>query len=213
MRKVDFNAILANWKEPTEAEIAQEAAFKREQAVFARKSAIDGLNLPITAADHDLLMRDGLDMSLRTISAISAWLTSDVPWALLVGSTGRGKTLAAAWALVQSGGRYVGARELERLASARFGEEAETFSAMLATRLLVVDDIGRERDAGNMSAALLDLVDERRKRGQKTIAIANIAKAAFLKTYADARLQSRLGEPGIAVWISDSGPDLRSRKP
>jgi chromosomal replication initiation ATPase DnaA len=179
----------------------------------AALAALDRLNLPITATDQRLLLDGKLDPKVKALEAVASWLPSPVPWLMLLGSTGRGKTLAAGWALVQRGGRYVGARELERVATARYGDEAELFSKLLETRLLVVDDIGRERDAGNMTAALLDLVDERRKRGQKTIAIANIAKAAFLELYADERLLSRLNEPGIAAWIADTGPDLRARKP
>lgn len=213
MRRLDFEAVLANWKGPTPEDLANEERAKAEQALFARKSQLDALNLPITAADQDRLLRDQLDMTCSVTAAVATWLPSPVPWVVLLGSTGRGKTLAAAWALMQRGGRYVGARELERLATARYGDEAETFTALLATRTLVVDDIGRERDAGGMTAALLDLVDERRKRGQKTIAIANIAKAAFLKQYSDERLLSRLAEPGIAAWVSDAGEDLRRRKP
>ncbi|HMI92627.1 MAG TPA: ATP-binding protein [Polyangiales bacterium] len=196
-------------RQQREAELELEM---RAQKRYDRRRRLDSFKLPLTAKDADLLLADALDMHLKSIVAVSSWLASNVPWILLLGSTGRGKTLAAAWALMQHGGRYVGARELERLATARYGDEAETFTELLATRTLVVDDIGRERDVGHMTAVLLDLVDERRKRGQKTIAISNVAKAAFLKTYADERLLSRLSEPGIASWVSDAGTDLRRAK-
>jgi DNA replication protein DnaC len=197
---------------PPMPDFAADAGAPPGQERYARAAALDRLNIPLTAADADLLLANKLDMRLKSIAKVAEWLPSPVPWMLLLGSTGRGKTLAAAWALLRNGGRYVGARELERLATARYGDEAETFAALLATRMLVVDDIGRERDAGHMTAALLDLVDERRKRGQKTIAISNVAKAAFLKAYADERLLSRLAEPGIAAWVSDAGDDLRRAK-
>jgi DNA replication protein DnaC len=211
--RIDFKKILENWRDPTEEEIARSREFDEQQRLFKRKSQIDTLNLPITAADHHRLLHGTLDRSVKSFAAVEAWLATDVPWLLLTGSVGRGKTVAAGWALVERGGAYVGARELERVATARYGDESEKFAGLLEKYTLAVDDIGRERDAGHMTAALLDLLDERRKRGQKTIAISNVSKGDFLRTYRDERLLSRLLEPGIAMWVSDHGDDLRKAKP
>jgi len=208
--------VVANARRVWEAPRADEDydAYMARQERGARMQRFEALDVPITAPDADRLIDGRLDTSVKALVAVQAWLPTSVPWLLLTGSVGRGKTLAAAWALLERGaGRYIGARELERISTARYGDEAETFAALLRTCLLIVDDIGRERDAGHMTAALLDLVDERRKRGQKTIAISNMARGAFLKAYADERLLSRLGEPGIALWFSDAGPDMRARKP
>lgn len=208
----DLKTLLKDWKGPTPEEQEEQQRFEREQALFRRKSALDALCLPITAADFERLLHSKLDETVKSLAAVKQWLTDDVPWLLLTGSTGRGKTLAAGYALLERGGAYVGARELERLSLANFGDEAERYTEIVGRRTLVVDDLGREREPGRMTAALLDLLDARRMRGQKTIAIANVAKPQFLATYSDERLLSRLLEPGVALWVADAGEDLRRRK-
>jgi DNA replication protein DnaC len=190
-----------------------EAEDDRRQARAAeRQRRLDALALPVTAADERLLLTDALraDVS-RALPAVRSWLASpdSPPWIVLCGSVGRGKTLAAAWALLEHGGRYVGARELERLRMAAFGPELARFEQLLSGRLVVIDDLGREDSAERMTSALLDAVDARRRAKTRTIAIANLSRKQLEARYADDRLWSRLHE--CARFVADAGDDLRRR--
>lgn len=173
-----------------------------------REQRLAALRLPLTARDERLLTEDTL-ATTPVLEAVSAWASDQTarPWIVLCGPPGRGKTLAAAWWLLRGTGRYVGARELERLRMAAFGQELERYERLLDTAGLVVDDLGREEQAGRFEQALLDLVDYRRRRGMRTIAIANLTRQQLQARYPDARLWSRLEE--CATFVADRGSDLR----
>lgn len=188
----------------------------REQELAAVRERILALDLPVTEADEALLargdLRDDVGVSLP---AVRAWLAERPrkAWLWLGGPTGRGKTLAACWALLARGkGRLVGARELERLHMTRFGDEAvRAYEHICRARyLLVLDDLGREDDADKMQRALLDLVDQRRGSGHLTIVTSNMRRESVRKRYPDKRLWSRLDE--CSLWVDDVGPDMRTRR-
>ena len=185
------------WRQIREAEEAQR---RRAQLRF-----LD--DMPITESDRVMLRSGTLD-STRCLQVVRTWLDTDRPWLVLSGAVGRGKTLAAVWALTVRSGRYIGAREAERVFVARYGDEIDEQRDLLKTKLLVLDDVGRERSAAGMEATLLDLVDARRGR-EKSILIANQSRDVFRKRYSDPRLLSRLDE--CAQWLSEGGPDLRRR--
>jgi DNA replication protein DnaC len=153
---------------------------------------------------------DGSITQTKMVATVRNWLDTDRPWLTLCGTVGRGKTMAAAWALVERAGRYVPARELERIFAARYGDELKEQEALISTRFVVVDDIGRERDAEGMTTALLELIDQRRRSGRRTIAITNLSKQEFLRRYQDARLHDRLNES--ATWGVDTGASMRGGK-
>jgi DNA replication protein DnaC len=214
----DFSSVLDSIPKLTPEEEAQETARRAAQAERierdrltearrASKKRLDALKLPITSAD-ELALLDGALKDTKTLGFVRSWLTGTKPWLTLCGSVGRGKTMAAAWALLERGGRYVTAREIERVFAARYGDELDLQEKLLSVGLLVIDDVGRERDAEGMSSALLEVIDQRRK-GQRTIAITNLDKSAFLERYADHRLQSRLSESG--AWGVDGGTDMRGK--
>jgi DNA replication protein DnaC len=191
------------------AEFEAESARQDEQERRSKlRAKIAGLGMPITASDVELLVEDKLQ-DTKCLQSVRAWLGAarTKPWLVLSGTVGRGKTMAAAWVLTKHNGLYVGARELERVFAARYGDEVEGQRTYTDCGGLVIDDVGRERDADGMSAALLDLVDYRRGQRQSTILITNFSRKQFSERYPDERLQSRLSE--CALWIADAGPDLR----
>jgi DNA replication protein DnaC len=191
---------------------AAEAARKEHER---RAKIVQKLDLPITASDERMLIGNTLRSDLgASYPAVRAWLAdADAPaWIVLCGSKGRGKSLAGLAAVVDRGGRYVPAREAERLRMAAFGDDEAKWKELLNYRgLLVLDDLGREDSAERMTTALLDLVDFRRRSGMRTIAIANLTEQKLRDRYPDERLWSRIGE--CAQWVKDVGPDLRAVKP
>jgi len=208
-----FGPETAEWWATRDAETAARESRERAEKREMTLRRIAAFRLPITARDVALIADSKLDAT-KLRERVAAWFGSGndaKPWSVLCGPVGRGKTLTVAEVLVRAGGRYVGARELERLSMAKFGEDQSAFQALLDTRgLLVIDDLGREDDAGRMQSALLDVVDYRRGIGHRTAAITNFAKKGFVERYPDERLQSRLAE--CAEWIVDVGPDMRRSK-
>ncbi len=204
--------VLASMPVMTPEEEAERNAQDARRAAEERRQRLESIGLPITAADENLLVSGKLRADVgRSLAAVQAWIAdaSAPPWIVLCGSVGRGKTLAAAWLLLEHGGRYAGARELERLRMAAFGDEAARFQELLSGRVLVIDDLGREDSPDRMTSALLDAVDARRRARMRTIAIANLTRKQLEQRYRDERLWSRLGER--AVFVADAGPDLRAK--
>lgn len=207
-----LSTLLASVPVMTPSEEAERAAADARQAAEDRRQRLEDLALPITSADETLLVAGALRPDVgRSLAAVQSWVSDPAApaWLVLCGSVGRGKTLAAAWLLLEHGGRYVGARELERLRMAAFGEEAERFQVLLSGRTLVIDDLGREDSADRMTSALLDAVDARRRSRMRTVAIANLTRKQLQERYRDARLWSRLDE--CARFVADAGPDLRKQ--
>lgn len=194
----------------------REAAAKARDDRHRAAERLWGLRLPIDAGDESMLLDGRLRLDVgASLKAVREWAAADaVPsWLWLTGPVGRGKTLAACWAVFEhSPSVYLGARELERLQMTRFGDEAVTRYEDLCRRrgLVVIDDIGREDDAARMGSALLDMVDGRRGSRHRTIAITNLTPDALRKRYPDKRLWSRLD--ASARFVVDAGPDLRKAK-
>jgi DNA replication protein DnaC len=133
------------------------------------------------------------------------------PLLLLTGSTGRGKTIGAMELLSNRGGLYAGAREFARVSKSTWSDDVLKLERWMQCALLVVDDLGRESDAADMAAALLDVIDMRPSLRKRTILITNFDKAAFLARYPDERLRSRLAQ--FATFVADKGDDMRRMKP
>ena len=186
-----------------EAERAREDA---ERLAAERRAKVMALDLPVTLADERALL-DGTTEKTRIATAVNAWFAGPDPLLVLSGTPGTGKTMASAVLLVEHGGAYVRALELARLYLAQFGEEIERREALAATYpLLVVDDIGTERDAASMTVALVEVLDARR-RGRRNIWCTNLSRAAFEARYPDPRLHSRMAQSGS--WLVEAGEDLR----
>jgi DNA replication protein DnaC len=171
-----------------------------------RGERLDAFRVPLTCADTELVARDQLDPT-RVVKMARSWLATDKPLLVLSGPPGRGKTVAAADALVRVSGRYTRAGDVARLFLAQFGDEVREREALIRERhLLVVDDVGTEMRPDAMGVALIEMLDARR-RGQRTLWVTNLSRGDFEGRYDDSRLRSRMAQS--AVWCVDNGPDMR----
>lgn len=120
---------------------------------------------------------------------------------VLAGPPGVGKTVAAAWALSQLGGRYVTAYQL------RPGIDLD---ALRRCRLLVIDQLGREaRGASDYSLALIEeLLDCRYAAHSPVIACSNLNRTDF-----EARYQGVIADrlAGGGAYVVTTGASMRSR--
>lgn len=193
------------WERQRDLEAQQELARRQRDQ---RAEAIR--DLPLTEADARMLA-GGQERDTESLEAVRKWAEArNTPVLVLCGSVGRGKTIAAGWLLATHGGRYEGARALQRLFRADFGDQLEEQERIMRAGNLVVDDLGREDDAVRMTSVLLDLVDWRRRRNHRTLLISNLSRKAFRSRYSDERLLSRLRE--CARWVHDKGEDMRASR-
>lgn len=183
--------------------------------------------------------------STHALAVVKKWVTGWTgearsvvrPWLILAGPTGVGKTIAAAWALAEVGGRYVrwpdviaDHRALGRRGSLR---EQEATRHELRARyggawLLILDELGieGESDEERIAArtALHELVEMRQRWTHRTLVITNKSSGELAERFAsgiyDPRTRSRLdrllvldreGAPLIAVDVK--GDDLRYQEP
>lgn len=153
--------------------------------------------------------------STRALELVRAWVVSSRPVLVLLSrSPGLGKTVSAAWALARFNGRYVRAHDLCVMRDER--AQRQRYYQHLRAELLVIDELGLERNETDAKDMLLDVVDARQRLPRRTLLLGNLDKAAFVARY-DARTLSRLGidsdHAGIALIRSLKGDDLRKVSP
>lgn len=132
---------------------------------------------------------------------------------LLLGSVGTGKTFLAACvanALLERGFR-VRFATLTRLTQELAGtwERAEMLDALDTLDLLVLDDLGVERDSGQTAELSFEVVDARLKCGRPLLVTSNLTAGDFASpgSLNRHRLLSRLAEACSAVVVD--GADRR----
>lgn len=188
-----------------EQEKAWEERDKRDLRLYhLRKS---GILRVLPDEDADAVINVRCDASYKCLAAAEYWRRTRSPFLFLLGTVGRGKTVACASALADRGGIYFRARWLEQVFAANFGEGLRRQDSAFSTRMLVIDDVGTERNSEAMSAALADIVDARQGGGSKTIIAANLTRQQIEERYFDERTTSRLAR--IAKYIGDDGDDMR----
>lgn len=149
------------------------------------------------------------------------------PWLWLGGPRGVGKTLAAAWAIAEVGGRYTTMRGLiedtaaeHRRRSGLTRGPGTWHSRYAAQCLLVLDEVGQEDAEGRRDVveaaraaarhALHELVDHRRRRSTPTLVLSNKSAASIRERFAsgiyDARTESRLRQ--VLTRDRDTGAGL-----
>jgi len=155
---------------------------------------------------------------------VKDWLASEgqPPVLGLMGTVGRGKSVAAAYAISERGGLWVTADWVLRAFLGIYSDSMREQSRMRAAELLVVDEVGGETDGkamaaaevaktrGQMGTALLRLLDDRQNRTRITIIASNLSERSFKATYPGIPLQSRLSE--IAALHEFTGEDMRRGK-
>jgi DNA replication protein DnaC len=183
-----------------------------------------GIKSVLRAEDRKRVLDDELQPT-QALGEVQSWLAKamrprdpDRNMLVLCGHPGTGKTLAAGWAISRVGGRYVTTEEYLR-AYGRWQRDITRddgtsieLSRYEAPGLIVLDEIGTERDASLMRDALHRLVDRRQtRRRYLTVMITNLSRAAFVQrlrdgTY-DPRTLSRMTRDAVSVGIE--GDDLR----
>jgi DNA replication protein DnaC len=182
---------------------AKVAAWEREQALDAqaqRRHARKFLGIPAVLAET-------LDRLEETdaLAKARSFLASEKLILLLAGDVGRGKSVAAAWAVAETNGRFIEAADV---AQANVYDR-EAWGALFLPRLLAVDELGMEPlDAkGWCEAKLYDLINGRLQAKKRTVLVSNLDLPAFLARYPDPRLRDRLRAHG--AWLLAKGPSMR----
>lgn len=191
---------------------------EREQRLRAA-----GIIAALTDDDLDGLIRDDLALETNALESVKRWdnarSTGSFAFSVLVllGLRGVGKSVAAGWLLAKHGpGCYCSAEALRASFKATNGPDRELFRRALRTRVLVVDEIGREDDAQSADAMLFDVVNARRGRGRDhtardqlwTLLLGNISEKDFRERY-DPSTVDRIEQQGAILRAK--GPNLRER--
>lgn len=117
------------------------------------------------------------------------WVASGKPWLVLMGSVGTGKSVGAAWALLQLRGSalWVSAAELATKAGGFSG--AEFAERLKGVEVLVVDDVGTEHANDFAKAVMAEVLTFRHEQELRTIVTTNLAGDVFR-----ARMGTRLAD-------------------
>lgn len=188
-------------------------AWESEQAARERRGRLEtsGIADRMDADGLARVLADDLEPS-RSLELVRAWMLSSRPALVLMGPPGVGKTVAAAWALARCSGRYVRARDLCDMHLGR-GAARVLYEAHRTCSLLVVDELGLERDPAAARETMDDIVDSRLRLPRRTLLLGNIQSRGDLVDRYDERMLDRLGvhhdEDGIALFRRVDG---RSRR-
>jgi DNA replication protein DnaC len=206
----------------TAAEIRASNAQLAAQAWRERLSA-SGIEDVIRLEDRRRLLADQLDethamVATRNWLAKATALPYDRNVMVLCGSMGLGKTVAAAWALTRASGLYVSVdeylRDYERWRRdlAQGDEKSQVLRRYKRAHLVVLDEVGRERNAEAMRDGFYRLIDWRQtRRRELTIMITNLSRKDFVdrlkRGVYDERSYSRLKRDAWVVQLH--GEDMR----
>ena len=197
------------YRAEVEAREAERAARHAGYEVLRREEEFRVLGLPdrlaaLLAVPEQLAPTAG-------VQAVERWLGDDLPFLVLGGNVGTGKTVAAAYAVSKRGGLFRKASQITRMSQ----YDAEAWDRLYRAGLLVIDDLGTEPlDQGGWGmSALLDLFDRRYDDRARTVITTNLTADALKARYSSdgGRFADRLRE--TARWINFAGPSLRTRPP
>lgn len=194
------------WKE-IEAETREHEASARSQQRDQRLS----LAAPaLTESGRNCVINETMRPTAALI-AVQRWWSTPKPILILGGAVGSGKTVAGSWMLLERlGGISVQAWQVYNYFDVNYSDNAREVERLIASTVLFMDDLGREKDPLRMRRYLCDLLDARRDGHRRTLITTNASKKQFNDAYYDKRLMSRLRES--AVWANASGRDLREGK-
>lgn len=197
---------------PPNSVVAQRLAASDETTRddYLRASNIEGA---ITSEDWHWIVKDTIPLATHALDAVQRWyvVRQDGRRArtmqVLIGETGRGKTLAAAWLLARVGGTYVTSEEMRWLKMSNYPAKRDEFARLARTRVLVVDDVGGELDAATAAGTLFEVVNHRQGLANGwTVLTGNLSVADFEKRFG-IRTVRRIEHQGRLVEVE--GPDLR----
>ena len=195
---------------PSEAEVERESRLLVRAAREERLEAARGV---VPEEDFEALVRNEELAPTAALVAVRGWrknrasLESPMTMLVILGETGRGKTVASLWLMAELGGVYVTAEELRRLSRSYGGRDRDDLDRLIKARVLVVDDVGTEQDEESAASAMFEVVNRRMglARGW-TILTGNLTTAQFQARYGE-RTTRRIHHQGAFVEVS--GGDLR----
>ena len=206
-------AIQANWSVAASGAAEWEAARQRQERREGLR-CVDGI---ITDADVERIVWGRVDTYAGKV--VRAFLdaagkpsTLDEPptrFCWLAGPKGYGKTVAACMAVAKERGRYMTAEMVRRAFCQETREAMELRDYATHCRLLVVDDMGTERNASELADAesvLFHLVNARQGKGRLTILTGNLNEADIYRVYGE-RTLARICHQGAIVPVK--GRDMR----
>lgn len=153
-----------------------------------------------------------LESACRTeaIDVVLQWIETRRDVLVLEGGTGAGKSVAAAWAFAYFAHRFRAPVWASVPEVATLGEwERKEWEPFDAASLIVLDDLGTERDT-NASRAAMVLERLSNLAAGRCIITTNLPSEAIHPRYGE-RVWSRL--LGSATWVTLSGCDLREQPP
>jgi DNA replication protein DnaC len=206
-----WRAEIAEWRatypdreERYEALLAEMEAIERAAAEDrARREALrdwGARHLPKRVA---AVLSTGADESLEAMAVAKRWLVSPKPWLVLLGGTGLGKSVAAAWALRQCAerGATVAWAQADTMAvsAGGFGGE-ERAERLRHVDVLVVDDVGTEHASEFARSVMRGILQARHEDLLRTIVTSNLAGAEFRESVG-VRLARRIRDECVAVEL------------
>lgn len=143
--------------------------------------------------DHPKFIQDS-DLSQRAMRYAREGELASKKSLALIGDTGPGKTFNSlailAHAKVELG--IEGKLWVAPLLLNHHAGELDDIKAAMTTRLLVLDDLGRENNTEHTQSSLLTILDRRLSSGFPTIITTNIPPDKWKERYTEKRLQDRL---------------------
>lgn len=138
---------------------------------------------------------------VRTVfGALAAWWPESSPrppgTLVLAGRTGPGKTVGAVWLASRRGGEFMTAAELGELALAAEAQLAR----IIATPLLVIDDLGDETTIGPTLERVRRVLKDRHAAKRTTLVTSNSTPPQLVERYGD-HIDDRVRATGGCVHI------------
>jgi hypothetical protein len=173
----------------------------------------------VTPEDRAALIRGTLRRSVHSLGLVMSWHErfhgrrpgAHVPIVVLLGPTGRGKTVAGAWLIAEEGGKYVSALELAKRLCTMHWRDANWSAEVLSARVVVLDDVGTEPESDRDAAiaAMFEFVNKRQALAKAfTLITANLTRAEFDARYGE-RTVARIMHSGR--FVEAKGQDLRRK--
>lgn len=146
---------------------------------------------------------------LPAFRTVRAWFRSPQRFLVVLGSTGIGKSVAAAWAIAEIGGLYLTADELRRAFAQEHNEARKLRRELFREPFVVVDELFTEGGfPADAKRAVQELVDGRQRL--RTILMGNETVDEFAERYGQ-RVVERVRHQGTLVHIA--GDSLRRDRP